>query len=107
MTGCGPGSGRRCGFKGIGLSAGPVRAGPKPQFPLAAVAVRGAFAVTALGLLLGQVQAVAWQLGEVLVQVEPAAVTFGGPGGFEPPPGPVRERLSPLTVCCTCWFTFV
>lgn len=35
MTGCGPGSGRRCGFKGRGLLAGPVRAGPKPQFPLA------------------------------------------------------------------------
>lgn len=43
-----------------------------------------------------QLPAVPRQLGEVLVQVEPAAATFGGPGGCEPPPGPVRERLFSL-----------
>lgn len=46
MTGCAPGSGRRCGFKGRGLSVG-----PKPQFPLAAWwGGVCALAITALGL---------------------------------------------------------
>lgn len=102
MTGCAPGSGRRCGFKGRGLSVG-----PKPQFPLAAWWWWGGFpGHHRAGPQLGQVQAVPRQLREALVQVGPAAVTFGGPGGVEPPPGPVRERLLPLTVCCTCWFMF-
>lgn len=103
MTGCGPGSGRRCGFKGRGLLAGPVRAGPKPQFPLAEGG--GCPGHHRAGPQLGQVQAVSRQLREALVQVGPAAVTFGGPSGVEPPPGPIRERLLPLTVCCTCRFT--
>lgn len=78
--------------------SGPRQGGPETTVPSGGGGSAGCPCRHRAGPQLGQVQAVARQLGEVLVQVEPAAVTFGGPGGFEPPPGPVRERLSPLTV---------